>query len=177
MDGIVATATRVLKLQSLPMTSKWTTSAPAASTLSTSSPSRAKLADRIEGAIKKWLSLFDALQAIRICWRPLHRTVLTALNAAADARMQNRARNLNILRSHVAINALIGGGNSMGGECVDTRQASWQAFISRCKSKVRIWQQTFALISVFYAENLLEKIEIRSKLYQVSLWHSFIQVV
>ena len=145
------------------MTSKWTTSAPAASTLSTSSPSRAKLADRIEGAIKKWLSLFDALQAIRICWRPLLRTVLTALNAAADARMQKSARNLNILRRHVAINALLGGGYSMGGECVDTRQASsWQAFISRCKSKVRIWQQTFALISVFYVENLLKKIEIKS---------------
>src|SRR5690606_9483763 len=35
------------------MTSKWTTSAPALSTASTSSPRRAKSADRMDGAIKK----------------------------------------------------------------------------------------------------------------------------
>jgi hypothetical protein len=38
------------------MTSKWTTSAPAASDASTSAPNLAKSADRMEGAIKKSFS-------------------------------------------------------------------------------------------------------------------------
>lgn len=86
-----------------PMTSKCTTSAPAARTLSTSSPRRAKLAERIEGAIKKWLSVPFAAHAMRIWLRAFTLTDPLREKAATDAKRVKKARNLNIVLCRLEI--------------------------------------------------------------------------
>ena len=82
------------------MTSKWTTSAPAASDASTSAPNLAKSADKMEGAIKKSFSgMMSSILTLDRAWRGRAAGSVLATSAFEAVRARATMRDCILINS------------------------------------------------------------------------------